>query len=140
MSGLLGAGGLNRLLIDLVLQEFSTSAASLEIPLDIALIVVFLGLGITLAVVEDEHIRPVLMVSLTVSVIIWYVWQACGGILTGMATDFNSGLLLVVIAWASFLRSARSSKARVRVALFMRQAPVAGLLQRPAEVKLAGKS
>lgn len=56
--------------------------------------------------------RPFLIASIVMSVVIWYSSEAFGMILTGMATDFNSGLLLVIMALAAWpkahvLRAAR---------------------------------
>ena len=100
ISGMLGAGGLNGVLVDPVLKWLSTITANSEIGLNIALIVVFLALGVALLVVKNAHIRPVLVASIVVSVLFWYFTEAFGMIFTGMATDFNSGLLLVVMALA----------------------------------------
>jgi len=100
ISGLLGNGGLDNVLVDPVLTLLVKATANLEIPLNIALIVVFLAIGIGLAVPGDKHLRPFLIASIVISVVFWYFTQAFGMILTGMATDFNSGLLLVVMALA----------------------------------------
>lgn len=85
-------------------------------PLNIALIVVFLALGIGLAVVRRKQLPAFLIASIVVSVVLWYCSEAFGGILTGMATDFNSGLLLVVMAlavWPSLgQKQAESARAR----------------------------
>lgn len=113
ISAMVGQGGLNSVLVDPVLQWLSNITSSIEIPLNIALIVVFLALGIALLFVENKHIRPVLVASIVVSLIIWYGTEAFGMIFTGMATDFNSGLLLVVIALACWpLAQARLSQRR----------------------------
>ncbi len=100
ISNMVGAGGLNGVLVDPVLKWLSTITANSEIGLNIALIAVFLALGIALLVVKNAHIRPVLVASIVVSVLFWYFTEAFGMIFTGMATDFNSGLLLVVMALA----------------------------------------
>jgi hypothetical protein len=100
ISGMVGAGGLDGVLVDPVLQWLSAITASNEIALNSALIVVFLALGVALLAVKNAHIRPLLAASIVVSLILWYFTQAFGMIFTGMATDFNSGLLLVVIALA----------------------------------------
>ncbi|MEO8971719.1 MAG: hypothetical protein ABI406_08985 [Ktedonobacteraceae bacterium] len=110
---MVGQGGLNSVLVDPLLQWLSNITSSAEIPLNIALIVVFLALGVALFFVENTHIRPVLVASIVVSLILWYGAEAFGMILTGMATDFNSGLLLVVMALACWpLASARVSQRR----------------------------
>lgn len=113
ISAMVGQGGFNGFLVDPLLQWLSNITSSIEIPLNVALIVVFLVLGIALFFVENKHIRPVLVVSIVVSLIIWYGAEAFGMIFTGMATDFNSGLLLVVIALACWpLAHARISQRR----------------------------
>jgi hypothetical protein len=116
ISGMVGAGGLNSVLVDPILTLASKATANLEIPLNIALIVLFLAIGIGLAVPGDRHLRPFLIASIVMSVIIWYFSQAFGMIFTGMATDFNSGLLLVVMALAVWprmgLQTARARYAR----------------------------
>jgi hypothetical protein len=111
IGGMVGQGGLNTWLVDPVLTPLSNATANIETPLNIALIVVFLALGIGLAVVKEKQLPSVLIASIVVSVVIWYCSQGFGMILTGMATDFNSGLLLVVMAlavWPSSTRLAQS--------------------------------
>ncbi len=100
LSGLVGLGGLNGFLVDPILKGLSNITATTEIPTNILLIVVFLGLGIALSVVKEERLRPILIASIIVSVVIWWGAEGFGMILTGMATDFNSGLLLVIMALA----------------------------------------
>ncbi|GAC1568089.1 MAG: hypothetical protein NVS3B14_16160 [Ktedonobacteraceae bacterium] len=117
IRALLGQGGLDGALVDPVLHRLSNITTTIEIPLNIALIVVFLGLGIALALVKQEQLRPVLIASIVASLVLWYFAEAFGMLLTGMATDFNSGLLLVVMALACWpkmhaLRAARHRFAR----------------------------
>jgi len=100
ISDMVGMGGANNFAVDPILSALSNATASLEIPLNILLIVVFLALAFALIVVKEKQLRPVLIASIIVSVLIWYITQALGGILTGMATDFNSGLLLIIMALA----------------------------------------
>ncbi len=115
ISDMVGGGGLNRFFVDPLLQWTANVTANAEIPLNIALIVVFLALGIGLAVVKKEQLVPFLIASIVVSAIIWYFTEAFGMIFTGMATDFNSGLLLVVMALACWPReSAAMESKRVR--------------------------
>lgn len=116
-----GQGGLNAVLVDPVVQQLSNITANIEIPLNIALVVVFLALGIGLAVVRQEQLRPFLIASIVVSVLIWYCSQAFGMILTGMATDFNSGLLVVVMALACWPKAQALRTARARIAHEARQ-------------------
>ena len=124
ISSFIGMGGLNNWLVDPVLKQLSTVAANIEIPLNIALIVVFLALGIGLAVVKREQLPPLLIASIVVSLVFWYFTEAFGGILTGMATDFNSGLLVVIMALAVWPRASvkQAVSARTRYARELREA------------------
>ncbi len=126
IGGMVGQGGLNAVLVDPVLQQVSTITANIEIPLNITLIVIFLALGIGLAVVKQERLRPFLIASIVVSVIIWYCSEAFGMILTGMATDFNSGLLIVVMALACWPKAQTLRFTRARVARDTRQMEESG--------------
>lgn len=100
IGGMVGQGGWNSFLVDPVLSWLSSVTTNSEITLNIAFIIIFLGLGIALAVLKDRQVRPFLLISIIVSLAIWWFAEAFGMIFTGMATDFNSGLLLVVIALA----------------------------------------
>jgi len=100
IGNMVGQGGLNGIAVDPILQRLSDVTVTLETPLNSALILVFLGLAIALAVVKRERLRAALIASIVASLVIWYLSEALGMILTGMATDFNSGLLLVVMALA----------------------------------------
>jgi len=127
----IGMGGLNTWLVDPVLKQISTVTANIEIPLNIALIVAFLALGIGLAVVRREQLPPFLIASIVVSVVFCYFSEAFGGILTGMATDFNSGLLVVVMALAVWPKaSALQTSVRARVARELRGTEEPGMTQR----------
>ena len=116
IGAMVGQGGLNTVLVDPVLTQISNATANIETPLNIILIVVFLAIGIGLAVVKDEQVRPFLVASIVMSVLFWYFSQAFGMILTGMATDFNSGLLVVVMALACWPKVHALSIERARVA------------------------
>ena len=111
---MVGGGGLNGVLVDPVLSALSSLTVGLEIPLNIALIIVFLGLGIALRRLPPEHRRPVLIASIVVTALFWYGTEALGMIFSGMATDFNSGLLLILMALSAWPRPAavRSGAAR----------------------------
>ncbi len=61
--------------------------------------------------VKEEQLRPFLIASIVASVVFWYLSEAFGGILTGMATDFNSGLLVVIMALAEGASSTGSTRA-----------------------------
>jgi hypothetical protein len=130
IGAVVGQGGLNGILVDPVLRQISNITANIEIPVNIALIVVFLALGTGLAVVRREQLRPFLIASIVVSVVIWYCSEAFGMILTGMATDFNSGLLVVVMALAVWPRVQALGTARARVAREAREMEGSGTTQR----------
>src|SRR5258707_7473984 len=129
IGAMVGAGGLDTVIVDPVLQGISDLTVNAEIPLNIILIVVFLALGIGLAVVKEQQMRPFLITSIVISVVFWYLTQGFGMILTGMATDFNSGLLIVLIALACWPKSARLSAARARFAHSVRQTQESGSTQ-----------
>ena len=95
-----GQGGLDSLFVDPVLNWLSNLTGPIETPLNIVLILLFLGLGIGLLLVKNEQVRPLLVLSMVVSFVLWWGAEAFGMIFTGMATDFNSGLLLIVMALA----------------------------------------
>ncbi|HEV2582860.1 MAG TPA: hypothetical protein VGT44_18525 [Ktedonobacteraceae bacterium] len=123
IGAMVGQGGLNRVLVDPVLTQISNATANIEVLLNIALIAVFLAIGIGLAVARDNQLRPFLIASILMSVVIWYCSEAFGMILTGMATDFNSGLLLVAMALAvgPYVRIKQAESARTRYAREMRE-------------------
>jgi hypothetical protein len=106
LSDIMGQGGLNGLLIDPILKELSTLTASIEVPLNILLIVSFLALGIGLAISREERLRPFLIASLVASFLIWWIAEGLGMVFTGMTTDFNSGLLLIVMVLACWPKTA----------------------------------
>ncbi len=124
IGGMVGQGGLNAFLVDPVLQAIARATVNAEIPLNVTLIVVFLALGVALAVVKTRQVRPFLIVSLVLSLLIWYIAQGFGMIFTGMATDFNSGLLLVVMAlgcWPGAAALQDADRPRTRFARDLRQ-------------------
>jgi hypothetical protein len=104
-----GGGGENTVLVNPVLSALANATSNLEIPLNIFLILLFVALWIGLTPAEKvgdqrPHLRAFLVGSIVVSVLIWYATQGFGMILTGMSTDFDSGLLLVVLALAVWPR------------------------------------
>ena len=100
VGGMAGQGGLNTFLVDPLVNGLMSVTATIEIPLNIVLIVVFIALGVGVAFAREEHLRSFLLVSIVVSLLIWWGAQGFGMIFTGMATDFNSGLLLIIMALA----------------------------------------
>ncbi len=136
IGGMVGGGGLNTYLFDPILQALANVTTNAEIPLNIVLIVVFLALGIGLIVAKDRQVVPLLLASLIISVLVWYFTQAFGMIFTGMATDFNSGLLLAVIAlgcWPRERASAGEKNARFSADL-RRQASASGETGSPQRI------
>ena len=132
IGAMVGQGGLNAVLVDPVLQQISNATANIEIPLNIVLIVVFLALGIGLAVVKENQLRPFLIASIVASVIFWYFSQALGMIFTGMSTDFNSGLLIVVMAlacWPKARAYTLRTSARAQIARELRETQESGTKQ-----------
>ena len=130
VGAMVGQGGLNAVLVDPVLTQISNATSNIEAPLNTALIVVFLAIGVGLAVVKDEQVRPFLIASIIVSVLFWYFSQAFGMILTGMATDFNSGLLVVLIALACWPKTHSLSVQSAQVARDLRESEESGSAQR----------
>jgi hypothetical protein len=118
---MVGQGGLNSVLVNPVLTQLTNATANIEVPLNIALIVVFLAIGIGLAIARDKQLRPFLIASIIMSVVIWYCSEAFGMILTGMATDFNSGLLIVVMTLACWPKAQTFRSARAQIAREARQ-------------------
>ncbi len=108
ISGMVGLGGFNGILVDPIFKGLSALTANIEVPLNILLIVVFLALGVGLAVVKEDRLRPFLIASLVISFLIWWGTQGFGMIFTGLATDFNSGLLLIVMDLACWPKGAIS--------------------------------
>jgi hypothetical protein len=121
IGAMVGQGGLNAILVNPVLQQASNATANMEIPINIALIAIFLVIGVGLAVVKEEQVRPFLIASIVVSLVFWYFSEAFGMIFTGMATDFNSGLLIVVIALACWPKVQTIRAARIRVISDLRE-------------------
>lgn len=110
-----GLGKLSTLIIDPVLIPLARLVAPLEVPVNVALIVVFLGVGIGLALVKQEKLRPWLVASLVLSILMWWLAQAFGMILTGLATDFNSGLLLALMTLACWPKSKRALEREAQI-------------------------
>ena len=100
ISAMYSLGTLSGFLIDPSLHWLSGITGSLEVPLNIVFIVICLAIGVGLFLSKDRRVHPWLVASIVGSLVIWWFNQALGMILTGMATDFNSGLLLVVMALA----------------------------------------
>jgi len=107
ISDLIDQGGLDKVLVDPTLQPLAAFPAALEVPLNGALILAFLGLGIALVVARTEQLRTWLVVSIVFSVLMWWGTQAFGLLFTGLATDVSSGPLLVLTALACWPSAAQ---------------------------------
>jgi hypothetical protein len=59
-----------------------------------------LSLGIGLAVVKAGRVSPLLVGSIVLSLVLWWATEECGQLLTGTATDVNTGPLLTLLALA----------------------------------------
>ncbi|PZS10312.1 MAG: hypothetical protein DLM70_00655 [Chloroflexi bacterium] len=71
-----------------------------EVALNIAIIAMCAGLGLTLSTARPQRLRPLLVASSVLSLLFWWATQGCGQLLTGGTTDVNSGPLLVLLALA----------------------------------------
>jgi len=98
ITGMVGMGGWNTQLIDPSLSGLASRLGGAEAAPNIILILACAATGTGLLIAGERTVVPILAASVVVSVVMWWFAQAIGGILSGMATDFNSGLLLVVIA------------------------------------------
>lgn len=107
-----GAGGLDYLFVDPVLNWLSSITSHSEIVLNVALIVLFAAIGAGLLLVKNGRLRPLLVISIVISFIVWWGAEGFGMIFSGMATDFNSGLLLIIIALACWPRVQSALAAR----------------------------
>jgi hypothetical protein len=68
---------------------------------------------IAVAIYVPAATRPTLVLSIVIATAIWVIGENFGGILTGQATDPDTGPLLVLLAFAFWpLGSARSAAAR----------------------------
>lgn len=130
IGSVVGQGGLDAVLVDPALHQLSNITANAEIPLNLALIVVFLALGLGVALARQRQLRAFLIASIVVSIIIWYCTEALGMIMTGMSTDFNSGLLVIVIALACWPKAQTLRFARTRIVREARQGEEARTTER----------
>ncbi len=122
IGGMSGQGGWNSLFVDPVLNWLSQRTGSTEIQLNIALILVFIGLGAGMLMVKNERARWPLALSVVISFVVWWGAQGFGMIFTGVATDFNSGLLVIVMTLACWPRAHHLMEERAAFVLGRRQA------------------
>ena len=64
----------------------------------IALVFAALSAAIAVAVARGWHTRAFLALSIVIAVAFWIFGQAFGGVLTGQATDVNTGPLLILLS------------------------------------------
>lgn len=114
ISSLYSPGTLSGIVVDPSLHWLAGMTSGSEFPLNFALVVVFLIVGIGLFAAKPHQLRPWLVVSIVLSLAIWWFNQALGMFLTGMATDPNSGLLLVLLALACWNSSPSLVESRTR--------------------------
>jgi len=100
VTAMTSPGSLSGVIVDPTLRWLSAITSGSEGPLNMALIVVFVALAVGSALVKTEHIRPWLVASIAVSLILWWFAQSLGMILTGMSTDPNSGPLVILLTLA----------------------------------------
>jgi hypothetical protein len=105
-------GTLNGTLLDPLLQGLANLTGPWEVALNAAIIVVALGLALGLAVVRTERVRPLLTASIAISLLLWVATEGAGQLLSGSATDFNSGLPLAILALACWPLLQAESRAR----------------------------
>jgi hypothetical protein len=82
-------------------QNWAASAAQGN-GVPIALVACALSLVIGLGVALDWHARPLLKVSIGLSLVFWIVGQGFGGIVQGGATDPNAAPLFILFAWVLY--------------------------------------
>jgi hypothetical protein len=118
-------GTLNGTLLDPLLQTLANVTGPWEVALNAAIIVVALGLAVGLARVTTEHVRPLLAASIVLSLVLWVATEGAGQLLSGSATDFNSGLPLAVLALACWpvLQSDVRARAGISAAARARTMP-----------------
>jgi hypothetical protein len=107
-DGLL-TGGLDGTLIDPLIRplaSFANATAALEVPENALLILAFLGLGIALIVARPALLRRWLGISMVFSFLMWWGMQGFAALFSGLATDFESGPLLIILALACWPKAA----------------------------------
>jgi len=115
IGGLYSPGTLSGVLVDPSLHWAARVTSGIEVPLNLVLVAVFLIVGLGLFFARPAQLKPWLIASIALSLIIWWFSQDLGMALTGMATDPNSGPLLVLLAGTCWTTAPRSV-ARARAA------------------------
>lgn len=83
----------------------------------IALVLAAVSGLIAFAVARDWHMRTFLWISIAVASVVWVFGEGFGGVLTGQATDVNSGPLLMLLAGLLLAASRIAREPRNRSAL-----------------------
>jgi hypothetical protein len=92
-------GTLSSVLVGPSLHWFAEVASGREMLINLFLILLSLGLAIGLIGVQNRRwLRSLLLLSILFSLLIWWATEAFGMVFTGMATDVNSGPLLILMA------------------------------------------
>lgn len=91
-------GTLGGVLIDPSLRWLARVTRDIQTPLNLALILVYLALAAMLATASNDQRRHRALLGVTgASLLLWWGTEAFGVPFSGLATDINSGPLLVVI-------------------------------------------
>lgn len=115
-------GTLSGVLLDGSIGWAAGLVGQAEPAVNIVFIAIALLLAIGLFVGGPEKARSLLVVSMIVSLAMWWGTQGFGLILTGGATDVNSGLLLVLCALACWPRRERRAQSVEPMGLSAQQA------------------
>jgi hypothetical protein len=116
IAGVEGQGTLNGSLLGPSLRWLAQMTSGAEIVLNSGFIVLALALAIGLTFMPGKKARPFLVASALLSAFLWWATQACGQLLTGTATDVNTGPLLVMLSvacWPIVRGAGASARARL---------------------------
>jgi len=100
IQGQTGQGGLDGIVLDPLIRGIGGAVARGDWTPNLVLFLLCLAIGLLLLLAGWERMRMVLAASIGVALAVWVFGEALGGTLTGATTDFNSGLMLVVLAMA----------------------------------------
>jgi len=106
MRSMTGNGGWDGVLVDPSLNGMASVVAHSEILVNSILAAVCFTIGLALLLFRGPKLRWALGASIVVSLAVWWFAEAVGMIFSGMSTDFNSGLLLILLALACWPQGA----------------------------------